>query len=64
MTVDLQPAQLDNLSKLKSVQEQLQNPNLSMFEKMDLKDEELALKRELGLIVPPKEGESCDNCSA
>lgn len=52
----------DKLKRLKEIQDRLKS-DLDIFVKMELKDEELSLKRELGLIVPPKQGEDCISCS-
>lgn len=52
----------DKLKRLKTVQSRLEG-DLDFFVKMELKDEELSLKRELGLITPPKQGEDCISCS-
>lgn len=52
----------DKLERLKAIQERLKG-DLDFFVKMELKDEELSLKKELGLITPPKQGEDCISCS-
>ena len=52
------------LQELKSVMEELTQEGLSFMEKMELKDKELELKRELNLITPPDDPEDCLNCSA
>lgn len=52
------------LKELKEVQEKLKDKDLGLFEKMELKDLELDLKRELNLIIRPEDPEDCESCSA
>jgi hypothetical protein len=52
----------DKLARLKQIQDRLSG-DLDFFVRMELKDEELLLKRELGLVTPPEPGEDCVSCS-
>ena len=63
--LDIDPFTKDNKLKteLALYQSSLERDNLSFEEKLKIRDKILDIKRELGMITPPKPGEDCISCS-
>ena len=54
----------DQLNKIKDLELELKNPNLDLFEKLDIKDQILDIKMKYQVIKPLEKEEDCENCSA
>jgi hypothetical protein len=52
----------EGLKEIKELELRLKHSN-AFLEQMELKDQILEIKRNLNLIVPPREGEACISCS-
>lgn len=53
----------EGLQEIKALEKQLSGTN-NFFEKLEISDRILEIKKDLGLMIPPGEGEECTSCSA